>query len=245
MQEMQSFEANRFKFVVAGLRNVVRFNRAALDRNSVLPHMQSLTVTPFSVSEARELLEVPLYYLGLRFPHDRESLITLILATTNYFPGLIQLYCARLLEAMRRNDYAGYDETRSPAYVVSVHHIKKVLADPEFNQQIWDKYYITLKLAEDDYYYVIALLMAYLYRERDSVAGHSAKDIRALSAELNIRRICEMPVEKLSALMEELIELNVLRRSDPTHYLFARYTFFQMMAARIDIEDELLKYMEA
>ena len=245
LKEMQSFEANRFKFVVAGLRNVVRFNRAALDRNSVLPHMQSLTVTPFSVSEARELLEVPLYYLGLRFPHDRESLITLILATTNYFPGLIQLYCARLLEAMRRNDYAGYDETRSPAYVVSVHHIKKVLADPEFNQQIWDKYYITLKLAEDDYYYVIALLMAYLYRERDSVAGHSAKDIRALSAELNIRRICEMPVEKLSALMEELIELNVLRRSDPTHYLFARYTFFQMMAARIDIEDELLKYMEA
>lgn len=246
LKEMQNVGAAHFKFVVAGLRNVVRFKReAALGRNSVLTHLQAMTVKPFSVSEARELLEVPLYYLGLRFPREKESLITLILATTNYFPGLIQMYCAKLLEAMRNKDYAGYSEADSPAYVVSVDHIKKVLADPEFTQQIWDKYFITLKLDEDDYYYVIALLMAYLYRENRSSTGYSIEDIKKTAAELDIRKIAALSNEKLDAFMEELIELNVLRKSDPEHYLFTRYTFFQMMMDKIDIEDELYKYMEA
>lgn len=246
LKEMQNVGAAHFKFVVAGLRNVVRFKReAALGRNSVLTHLQAMTVKPFSVSEARELLEVPLYYLGLRFPREKESLITLILATTNYFPGLIQMYCAKLLEAMRNKDYAGYSEADSPAYVVSVDHIKKVLADPEFTQQIWDKYFITLKLDEDDYYYVIALLMAYLYRENRSSTGYSIEDIKKTAAELDILKIAALSNEKLDAFMEELIELNVLRKSDPEHYLFTRYTFFQMMMDKIDIEDELYKYMEA
>ena len=246
LKEMQNVGTAHFKFVVAGLRNVVRFKReAALGHNSVLTHLQAMTVKPFSVSEARELLEVPLYYLGLRFPREKESLITLILATTNYFPGLIQMYCAKLLEAMRSKDYAGYSEADSPAYVVSVDHIKKVLADPEFTQQIWDKYFITLKLDEDDYYYVIALLMAYLYRENRSSTGYSLEDIKKTGAELDIRKIAALSNEKLNAFMEELIELNVLRKSDSEHYLFTRYTFFQMMMDKIDIEDELYKYMEA
>ena len=102
LKDMQSVGTGRFKFVVAGLRNVVRFKReAALGNNSVLTHLQPLTVKPFTPAEARELLEIPLHYLGLRFPKEKESLITLILATTNYFPGLIQMYCAKLLEAMR------------------------------------------------------------------------------------------------------------------------------------------------
>ena len=69
-----------------------------------------MTVKPFKPAEARELMEIPLHYLGLEFPKENESLITLILATTNCFPGLIQMYCAKLLTAMRSKDYAGYDE---------------------------------------------------------------------------------------------------------------------------------------
>lgn len=244
LKDMQSVGTGRFKFVVAGLRNVVRFKReAALGNNSVLTHLQPLTVKPFTPAEARELLEIPLHYLGLRFPKEKESLITLILATTNYFPGLIQMYCAKLLEAMRNRDYAGYNESDSPAYMVSVDHIKKVLADSEFTRQIWDKYFITLKLDEDDYYYIIALIMAYLYRENGSGDGYSVEDIREVCTQYCIRKIADLTVEKLNAFMEEHVELNVLRKSDQ-HYFFTRYTFFQMMAARIDIDDELTKYME-
>ena len=246
LKEVQSVGTNRFKFVIAGLRNIVRFKReAALGNNSVLTHLQSMTVKPFNTSEARELMEIPLHYLGLRFPKEKESLVTLILASTNYFPGLIQLYCAKLLEAMRNKDYAGYDEVDTPIYEVSEDHIKRVLADPDFMQQIREKYIITLKLDEDNYYYLIALIMAYLYHNNGYNEGYSAEDIHAAGSELEISRIADLDTTRLNAFMEELEELNVLRRTDDTHYLFTRFTFFQMMGTSSEVEDKLVEYMGA
>lgn len=245
LKDIQSVGSGRFKFVVAGLRNVVRFKReAALSNNSVLTHLQSMTVRPFGTVEARELLELPLYYLGLRFPKDKQSLITLILATTNYFPGLIQMYCAKLLEAMRKKDYAGYGEADTPIYDVSEEHIKKVLADAEFMDQIREKYFITLRLGDDNYYWLIALLVALLYHENGYSGGYTAEDIQKAGKELQIGKIAQLSQEKLSAFMDELQELNVLRKPDGTHYMFTRFAFFQMMGSRSDVEDKLLEYME-
>ena len=245
LKEIQSIGANRFKFVIAGLRNIVRFKRElALGNNSVLTHLESMTVRPFNTTEARELMEIPLHYLGLQFPKAKESLITLILANTNYFPGLIQMYCAKLLEAMRNKDYAGYNEADTPIYEVSEAHIKKVLADPEFMQQIREKYVITLKLDEDNYYYLIALIMAYLYHRNGYNEGYSAEDIHNAGKELDIGKISELSLSKLTAFMEELNELNVLRSIDDTRYLFTRFTFFQMMGTSSEVEDKLVEYME-
>lgn len=243
LKDIQGIGTGRFKFVIAGLRNIVRFKREALGNNSVLTHLQTMTVKPFDTAEARELMEVPLYYLGMRFPKEKEYLITLILATTNYFPGLIQMYCAKLINAMRKKDYASYDEVNTPIYEVSEKHIKKVLADPEFTQQIREKFLITLKLDEDNYYYLIALLMAYLYHDKGYSEGYSAADIKNVCNELQIAKIDNLEISKLEALMEELRELNVLRNTDETHYLFTRFTFFQMMGTRSEVDDKLEEYM--
>ena len=245
LKEVQSIGPGRFKFVIAGLHNIVRFKReAALSNNSVLTHLEAMTVKPFHFSEARELMEVPVHYLGLRFPKEKESLVTLILATTNYFPGLIQLYCAKLLDAMRKKDYAGYNEVDSPVYEVSEEHIKKVLADPEFMQQIREKYIITLKLDEDNYYYLIALVMAYLYHTNGYSKGYAADDIKKAGIDLEITKIAALDLKKLAAFMEELRELNVLRSTDDNHYLFTRFTFFQMMGTNTEVADKLMDYME-
>jgi len=245
LKDIQNIGTNRFKFVIAGLRNIVRFKReVALGNNSVLTHLEAMTVKPFNTMEARELMEIPLHYLGLRFPKDKESLVTLILASTNYFPGLIQMYCAKLLEAMRNKDYAGYDEVSTPLYEVSEAHIKKVLADPEFMQQIREKFVITLKLDEDNYYYLIALIMAYLYHQNGYSEGYSAEDIHNAGSDLDINKIAELEIQKLAAFMEELRELNILRSTDNTRYLFTRFTFFQMMGTSSEVEDKLTDYME-
>lgn len=245
LKEIQSIGVGRFKFVIAGLRNIVRFKReAALGNNSVLTHLDSMTVKPFHSTEARELMEIPLHYMGLKFPEENESLITLILASTNYFPGLIQMYCAKLLSAMRSKDYAGYDEADTPVYEISEEHIKKVLADPEFMEQIREKFMITLKLDEDNYYYLIALIMAYLYHTNGYNDGYSAEDIKNAGKNLDIAKIAKLNDDKLSAFMEELRELNVLRSTDDTRYLFTRFTFFQMMGSSSEVEDKLIDYME-
>ena len=245
LKEIQSIGVGRFKFVIAGLRNIVRFKRdAALGNNSVLTHLEAMTVKPFQPSEARELMEIPLHYLGLEFPKENENLKTLILATTNYFPGLIQMYCAKLLSAMRKKDYAGYDEADTPVYEISEDHIKKVLADPEFMNQIREKFVITLKLDEDNYYYLIALIIAHLYYNNGANEGYSSEDVKTVGLDFGIRKIAELDIDKVEAFMEEMKELNVLRSADNIHYLFARFSFLQLMGARAEVDDKLAEYME-
>ncbi|MCD8364010.1 MAG: hypothetical protein LUC98_13835, partial [Lachnospiraceae bacterium] len=246
LKDIQSVGSGRFKFVVAGLRNIVRFKReAALGNNSVITHLDSLTVKPFKSMEARELLEVPLSYLGFRFPKDNETevLVSTIFGTTNYFPGLLQLYCSKLIEAMCR-DYAGYSESETPPYIVKKDHIKKVLAEQSLQQDIREKYFITLKVGDDDYYYIIALMAAYHYHENRSQNGCSVSDLMDIARTFSIGKISSMNNSKLEALMEEMCELNVLQHTGNGRYRFTRHSFCQMLGTVQQIDDELMNYME-
>lgn len=246
LKDIQSIGNGRFKFVIAGLRNIVRFKRAvALSDNSVLTHLDSLTVKPFKSMEARELLEVPLSYLGFRFPKDNETevLISTIFGTTNYFPGLIQLYCTKLIEAMKR-DYAGYSESDTPPYYVQKELIKKVLAEQSLQLDIREKFFITLKVGDDDYYYIIALLVAYHYHENKSQNGCNALGLLELANIFSIKKLTLLGTEKINALMEEMQELNVLQHTGDGRYRFTRHSFCQMMGTIQQIDDELLNYME-
>ena len=198
---------------------------------------------PFQSTEARELLQVPLSYLGFRFPEDTktEMLISTIFGTTNYFPGLLQLYCSKLIEAVER-DYAGYDENETPPYVVKEAHIKKVLADKTLEEQIREKFFITLKVDEDDYYYLIALLIAFHYHNNKEQNGCSPDDIMDIAASYEITKISSLSNDKILALMEEMRELNVLQQVRNGNYRFARHSFCQMMGSMSQIEDEIMEY---
>jgi hypothetical protein len=245
LKDIQNVGVERFKFVVAGLRNIVRFKRdIVLGKNNVITHMDFLTITPFSVMEAKQLLEIPLFYLGFRFSEEQCALVAMILATTNYFPGLLQLYCAKLLEAMLKSDYGGYDEYDTPAYEVKESHIKKVISEAGFQQQIREKFMITLKLDDDNYYYILALLVASLYRNHYTSEGYSVTEVIQTGRDYGVEKISALSEDKVFALMEEMRELNVLRMVDEKKYLFASYHFFEMMGTKKEIEDKLMEYME-
>ena len=246
LKDIQSIGVDRFKFVVAGLRNIVRFKQATVLKNNIgLVHLDSLTVKPFKAMEARELLEGPLSYLGFRFPKDNETevLISTIFGTTNYFPGLIQLYCTKMIEAIRR-DYAGYSESETPPYYVKKEHIKKVLAEQSLQDDIYNKFVITLKVDDDDYYYIIALLVAYHYYENRSSNGCNAEELMQLAEAFSVRKLAVLSEEKITALMEEMCELNVLQYTGDGCYRFTRHSFCQMMGTPEHIDDELEQYME-
>lgn len=242
----QNADPGQFKFVIAGLRNIVKFDKErAIGDNAVLPHLESMTVTPFNPSEARELLAIPLHYLGLRFPKDKEYLIYLILATTNYFPGLIQMYCAKLLEAMHKDDYAGYSEADTPAYEISENHIKKVLSDPDFIDQIREKYEITLGLTDKDnkYYYIIALAIAWLHHNKKNISGYSPEDVKDFCKDWGFDKIANMKTQELTVLLNELKELNILRNTGENRYWFARYNFFQLMGTKEKVDDKIFELL--
>lgn len=191
LKALQEMPGNRFKFVIAGLRDVIRFTKgAAAGGNSVLPQLRSITVKPFEYNEAKSLIEEPLWYLGFRFSETTEPLVNTILANTNYFPGLIQLYCEKLVEALAKPDYAGYDRSVTPPYVLSERHIKKVLADEEFQKEVREKYFITLRHAQDNYYHILAYLMAYLYMS-NGTDGYSPAELWKLACDLDIVKIAK------------------------------------------------------
>ena len=245
--QQEDYDGSRFKFVIAGLRNIIRFEREkTFDNNSILPTLKPLTIKPFNVVDARKLLEVPLRYLGLYFPDtQKDSLILTILETANYFPSLIQLYCEKLIKALFESSYAGYNAD-TPIYRISEEHIKKILADREFTEDIKNKIEITLRLGEDKYYFVIANLLAHLYYKQSNVEGYSPRDIlTVVDEEYGLIKEPFLPSseEKIGALMEELCELNILRKTSANKYLFSRQRILRIVGTFNEVEDALLKLM--
>lgn len=244
LKDIQAVGEGRFKFVVAGLRDVLRFeHEAALNDNSVLPQLSSMTVKPFKYAEAKELLEYPLSYLGFRFRDDVETdtLVSAILSHTNSFPGMLQLYCTKLIEAMK-NGYAGYKEAGTPPYYVSEDHIKKVLGEDNLQEEIRQKFFITLTVGSDNYYLLIAMITAYLYKNDEGICV-TPNDVLTFAKDFEIKDIAALSPEKVAALMEEMRELNVLQHNGERGYRFTHFSFFQMMGTKAYLEQELEKYM--
>lgn len=242
--QQDNHNGSHFKFVIAGLRNIIRFERdKILSNNNILPTLKSLTIKPFVLEDARKLLEVPLRYLGLYFPdNNKDSLILTILETTNYFPSLIQLYCEKLVKTLFETSYAGYNAD-TPIYTISEDHIKKILADKEFTKDIKTKIEITLGLGRDKFYSVLANLLAYLYYNENDVDGYSPRDILKIATEFELINPKMLPdsEDKVGALMEELCELNILRKTAAGKYLFSRQRILRIIGSRNEVGDALLK----
>ena len=241
--QQQRHDGSRFKFVMAGLRDVVRFYRnESLDNNNQISKLPTLAVKPFDLEDASKLLKEPLRCLGLYFSDDEnsDSLAMMILETTNYFPGLIQLYCARLIEALSRADYAGYNENDSPVYEIKEGHIQSVLGEESFNEEIKNKVNMTLRLGDDKFYYVIAHLMAWRYHKDNNIEGYSAQDIFNTADEYGLEELLPPSVEQIEAILKELCELNILREVDKGKYLFVRQRFLSMMGTSEELEAEIM-----
>ena len=240
---LKTLPSNRFKLVMAGLHDLSRYDRASiLHKNSTLVHLRSIIIRPFQRPEAVKLLTNTLAYLGFRFNDD---IISLILVKTNYFPGLIQLYCQKLLEAMTNNDYAGYAEINTPPYNVTESHYKKVLSDSDFIKKVNEKLEMTLFVEEEgrSSYHAIALLIAYLCNMNSDAKGYTAEDLLRLAKEKNISRILKLKLEQLKELMNEMWDLNVLT-AESDRFNFATESFRDMLGDQNKIEESLMVYEE-
>ncbi|MBE8954535.1 MAG: hypothetical protein SR2Q5_02540 [Quinella sp. 2Q5] len=238
--QQNDYNGSRFKFVIAGTHNVVRFDKEQSQRdNNILPLLKHFTITPFTPQEARKLLEVPLNCLGLRLPDD--DFISLIEETALYFPGLIQYFCEKLLLTLF--DYRNYDED-TPPYVINKNLIKKLLADKDFVDIVKERINITLQLGDDRYYYVIALILAYLYHTLKPIVAFSPSDIlqcaRTEFDHLFGKNFLPDNEAKIDALMVELCELNILRKTAAGKYHFANDNICQNMGTPDDILEKLI-----
>ncbi|MFD2673644.1 AAA family ATPase [Marinicrinis sediminis] len=248
LKELKDAYNDRFKFVLAGLRDVVRFNKQRLSRNSVLAHLGHITIRPLKYLDARDLLLRPLQYLGFRIASNGEDIISLILAKTNYYPGLVHFYCQKLIEVIADSYRNGnYSEGNCPPYVLDEKHIKTLLGQSEFLAEIDEKFQITLQLDSDNLYDILANALAFHYYEKGIGKGAAASDFIQICKEFGIEKINQMSVQNVKALLDEMEELNIFSRETPDteQYVFNRFSFFQMLGNQELVWEHLFNYSEA
>lgn len=242
LKDLQIGLNGKFKFVLAGLHNVVKFYGESLRNNSVMIHLPALNITPFGESDAQELLTKPMSYLGLSLPS--KEMVTLILRNCNYFPSMIQLYAKKLVESLREPDYAGYKKTLSPPYLVTDEHLRRVMADKEFKDKFRQNFNSTITLDADlgNCYHPLTLLIGYKYHTEYNSDGYTAAEVLKTAKDYNIQPLAGMEEGKINALLQELQALNVLRERKSDTYLLAAKIYLDLLGSADEIFNELSKY---
>jgi len=225
---------------------VVRFNQKLLRDNSVLGHLYGINIGPMKYLDARELLLRPLHYLGFRLERDSEALISFILAKTNYYPGMIHYFGEQLIETIAESYRKGvFNENSAPPYILGEGHIKTLLGQKNFRDEVEKRFRITLQL--DTEYDILANAMAVHYYMQGIGHGATAKELYEICQVFGLEKISSLPIESVQALMEEMAALNIFspEASGSDRYVFSRYSFFEMQGdeERLEIELERMANM--
>ena len=220
----------RFKVVFAGLHNVLRTTRHA---NHPLAHLGDPICVGAMTSngewkEAQALVREPLQAVGCRF--GRDDLSTRILAHTNYYPSLIQLYGDELTRRLRDSD-------RAFPYAIDDDAIDDAYASRELRDAIRERFLLTLQL--DQRYEVISYALA-----------HELKEGADLDQGLTRDRILEEVTGwwpegfgsrnlEFDMLLQEMEGLGVLRKIEPDRYTLRNPNILLLLGNREDFEKAL------
>ncbi len=220
------------KVVFAGLHNVLR---TAESSNHPLGHFG----TPIQIRplwrDARALILEPLTAAGYRLD---ENLVVRVLARTNYYPHLIQLYGSDLVKSMA-NRVVDAPPFPIPESLVDDTYLK----DTNLRQEFRQRFRLTLQL--DPRYEVIAYTVAYECNERHS----------ALSDGLDFRQIDEKArscwpegfddfepgTDRFRSLLDEMDGLGVLRKVDDHRYTLRNPNVLMLMGSSEEILETLLR----
>lgn len=243
LKELMTATNLRFKVVFAGLHNVLRTTERA---NHPLAHLgEPIKVGPLLAAQewhdAEDLIRGPFAAAGFSFA-DR-SLVTRVLAQTNYYPSLIQLYCHHLLRHML-DSVRTEIRMHGPRYEIRASDIDAVYRRPNLREEIRSKFQLTLQL--DTRYEVIAYSLAY-----EALLGEAsvADGLAVWRLSQKARGWWPVGFEGTSdvafrILLEEMVGLGVLRRNDAGHYALRNPNVLLLLGNSDDVADVLLRERE-
>ena len=231
------------KVVFAGLHNVLRTVEGS---NHPLGHFgQPIQVGPLLLDggwrTAEALIRQPLLASGYRF--RRDSLVTRILAQTNYYPSLIQLYGSALVKAMCSRRITG-----APLYDIDEVVLDETYQSTNLREMIRSRFHLTLQL--DPRYEVIAYSIANECVEQEGLLG---KGIDRRRIDEAVRdwwpqgfRDIEPYTDGFRSLLDEMVGLGVLRTVDEqeSRYTLRNPNVLLLMGTKDEIADNLLRNRE-
>ncbi len=223
----------KFKVVFAGLQSVQRYNNW---KNHPFAHLGTeITIDPLPPKAAQELIIRPFRSLGFAFESTR--FVQRILSLTNYHPGLIQIFCYRLLEKL----YVkwGQRDTDTPIRPISSDDVVAVGQDNSLREDIRNRFDWTLDL--DDRYKVITYA---LVLSSDPNTPRSETKFMELGREWWPAVFDGMDSQGLRAVLEEMVGLGVLLREEKgqiRQYRLRSPNLLRLLGPKEAIEGELEK----
>lgn len=245
----------RFKVVLAGLHNVQRSTRVS---NNPLAHLgEPLCIGPLfdyedrrGAESARDLVTRPLAAVGYRF--ESADLVTRILSQTNFYPSLLQLYCAQLLRHVRQGSGVEVlDSRKGPPYEITTRAVEDAYQSRELWERIRERFLWTLDL--DQRYRLIALIIAYHSHTDETIAtdGMSVRDVRQHSLDWWPQGFeDDRSDDCFRVLLDEMVGLGILRLVPGEAKGQDRYTLRSanvglLMGTVDEIEDSLVNINES
>ena len=222
----------RFKVVFAGLHNVLRTTRHA---NHPLAHLGDPICVGAMTSngewkEAQALVREPLQAVGCRF--GRDDLSTRILAHTNYYPSLIQLYGDELTRRLRDSD-------RAFPYAIDDDAIDDAYGSRELRHAIRGRFLLTLQL--DQRYEVICYALAHELQEDADLDRGLTRDRILEAAQYWWSDGFQLRDVEFDMLLQELEGLGVLRAIQPDRYTLRNPNILLLLGNRKDFEKALTR----
>ena len=229
------------KVVFAGLHNVLRTVEYS---NHPLGHFgQPIQIGPLLADgawrSAEELLREPMSASGYMF--DSPNLITRVLAQTNYYPSLIQLYGEALIKAM-----VPHRTTGAPLYSINEEVLDETYQSRNLRDMIRSRFHLTLQL--DPRYEIIAYTIANCCLENSSILSDGLDEqiiddyVRFWWRE-GFHDI-ESGTERFRSLLDEMVGLGVLRITHGRSYTLRNPNILLFMGSKDEISDNLLRDRE-
>ena len=225
----------RFKVVFAGLHNVLRTTRHA---NHPLAHLGDPICVGAMTSngewkEAQALVREPLQGVGCRF--ERDDLSTRILAHTNYYPSLIQLYGAELMHRLR-------DSEKAFPYDIDDDDIDDAYSSRELLSAIRERFLLTLQL--DQRYEVIAYALAYELKDGTGLDRGLERDRILEAVKVWWQEGFQVRDVEFDMLLQEMEGLGVLRAIEPDRFTLRNPNILLLLGNREDFEKALTRERE-
>lgn len=244
LKALMEVTERRFKVVFAGLHNVLRTTEQA---NQPLAHLGEAIeigplIRPDDLRAARDLVLRPLMAAGFVF--DSEQRADRVLALTNYYPSLIQLYCSKLLHEMLRGDRSNLDRRIGPRYPITARHLDSVYARQDLRDEIRSKFLLTLKL--DPRYNLITYALAYEIQQGNIRLedGAVVEEIRRIAESWWREGFTRTAEPAFRVLLQEMVGLGVLREIQPGRFTLRNPNILLLLGSSTEVGEELLRERE-
>ncbi|MDH6123195.1 hypothetical protein [Kitasatospora sp. GP82] len=220
----------RFKIVFAGLHQVQRFSHLS---NVPLAHGgPDVLIGPLKPAEAQRLVVEPMAAFGYRF--ERPDLVWRVLAATNYQACLVQIFCDRLVAALREKPLG----SAQWPITVTEEDIRAVTGSAQVHRNIAERLRITINL--EDRYRVLALVIALRSGDDRFQRGYDADYLLSEAKRHWPDGFNKLTASDVKIYLDEMVGLGLLvQEADRRNYAVRSPNVVRMLGTREDLELEL------